>query len=89
MLPQTLVSCLYDLEKRECIGRRPIDFYHRHAELTLGLDVPLVVYIDPEQAEWVRSLLTATDYFAEHPNRIQGNFALLPAFDPAVERFSR
>lgn len=55
MRSQTLVSCLYDLERRERIGRRPIEFYHRHAELTLGLDAPLVIYVDPEQAEWVRS----------------------------------
>ena len=40
MLHQTLVSCLYDLEKRERIGRRSIDFYHRHAELVPGLDAP-------------------------------------------------
>lgn len=52
--PQTLVSCLFDLERRERIGRRPIDFYFRHAELVLGLEQPLLVYADPDLAPWLR-----------------------------------
>lgn len=50
----TLVSCLFDLEKREQTGRRPIDFYFAHGDLILGLQQPLVVYADPELVPWIR-----------------------------------
>ena len=50
---QTLVSCLYDLGKRGAAGRG-IDFYVKHAAMALQLDLPLVIFVDPELAQWVR-----------------------------------
>src|ERR1700730_3689800 len=47
---QTLVTCLYDLRRREGIGR-PIEFYWEHGGYVLGLDQPLVVFTEPELAE--------------------------------------
>lgn len=51
---QTLVTCLHDLEIRERIGRRSIDFYFQQGALVLGLEQPLVAYVDPELVAWVR-----------------------------------
>lgn len=54
---QTLVSCLFDLPRRDGKGR-PIGFYSEHGAYLLGLDQPLVVYTDPELAGWIVSART-------------------------------
>jgi GT2 family glycosyltransferase len=50
---QTLVTCLYDLERRERAGRRPIEFYLGHGALVLDQPLPLVAFVDAELAEHV------------------------------------
>lgn len=47
---QTLVTALYDLERRECIGRRDTESYLRLGEALMRYPVPMVVYTDPELA---------------------------------------
>jgi hypothetical protein len=43
--PQTLVSCLFDLERRERTGRRQVQFFQEHGCYVLGLELPLVLYL--------------------------------------------
>jgi hypothetical protein len=50
---QTLVTCLFDLERRERRGRRPGDFYFQHGRWLLAQPLPLVVFVDPELAPFV------------------------------------
>jgi teichuronic acid biosynthesis glycosyltransferase TuaG len=50
---QTLVTCLYDLARRERCGSRPMEFFRRHAALVLDVPSPLVAYVDPELQDWV------------------------------------
>ncbi len=47
-VPQTLVTALFDLERRERIGRRPVEDYLEKIELVLDLGSPIVAYVDPE-----------------------------------------
>ncbi|MBN8478411.1 MAG: hypothetical protein J0L91_05550, partial [Burkholderiales bacterium] len=47
---QTLVTALYDLERRERIGRRDTESYLRLGEALMRYPVPMVVYTDPELA---------------------------------------
>ena len=56
---QTLVTCLFDLELRERIGRRGMDFYWRHGRWLLAQPVPLVVYADPELAARISGMREA------------------------------
>lgn len=48
----TIVTCLFDLGKRESSNSRPQDaeFYIRHGTAVLALDVNLIVFADPEIA---------------------------------------
>ena len=54
--PQTLVSCLFDLERRERTGRRPVQFFQEHGCYVLGLELPLVLYLEPDLVEWVAAV---------------------------------
>ena len=50
---QTLVSCLFDLGRREPGRPRSLDDYLRDAAFVLSLELPLVLFTDPEIAPWV------------------------------------
>jgi hypothetical protein len=49
---QTFVTALFDLGRREP-RPKPFAFYREWASYVLGLDVPLVVFADPELAGWI------------------------------------
>lgn len=44
----TLVTCLFDLGRREATSWRGIDDYFRFGEFVLGLDQDIVFFVDPE-----------------------------------------
>jgi tetratricopeptide (TPR) repeat protein len=50
----TLVSGLFDLSRRESERRTAVDRIQRNAGLVLSMPLPLVVFVDPELASWVR-----------------------------------
>lgn len=53
---QTLVSCLFDLDRRERTGRRPVQFFQDNCHYVLGLELPLVLYLDPDLLEWAAAV---------------------------------
>jgi len=46
----TLITGLFDLQRREASGRRGIEEYFRCGEFTLGLDQDIIFFCDPELA---------------------------------------
>ena len=52
---QTLVSGLFDLERREDRRPRALTSYLQDALYVLGLDAPLVLFVDPELARFCRT----------------------------------
>jgi glycosyltransferase involved in cell wall biosynthesis len=50
---QTLVTCLFDVARRDGARARPVAYYQANAELTLAQPSPLVAFVDPHLAEWV------------------------------------
>lgn len=50
---QTFVSGLWDLERREHLGRRTVEEYRALAAPVLDLDAQLVVFADPELVDWL------------------------------------
>lgn len=49
---QTLVSCFYNLGRRDGTSRRPPDFFFRHGAYVMQQPLPLVLFLDPEFEDW-------------------------------------
>lgn len=53
---QTIVTALFDLERRGQNTRRSLTSFQEHSTYTLSLDQPLIVYVDPELEDWAWSV---------------------------------
>lgn len=49
---QTLVSCCFNLGRRDGTDRRPPEFFFRYGACVLELPLPLVLFLDPEFESW-------------------------------------
>lgn len=64
----TLVTCLYDLVRREGSAWRQIEDYFRFGEFVLGLDQDIVFFTDPDLAVRIQERRRSLGY--EHRTRI-------------------
>ncbi len=77
MTTLTLVTCLFDLGRREDNPKRQsVEFYLEHGRAVLGLDCPMIVFADPELVEPIQK----SGIDSSRKKILACNFEDLPAY---------
>jgi hypothetical protein len=58
----TVVTCFFDLQRREGSTRRDAEFYLEHGRKLCGFNVPMVIFADPEYAPRIREMREAAGH---------------------------